>query len=163
MHGVSKSLFEKNPNAIRYRVEFVPTPELLSHIVSRKKLDNYNENTNKHYYSVAEINEISVISGMEEYSYDVETESDHFEVSGIYSHNCRTANGWDVNGLGQQKDGRGNICPVTIILPTLAMEARGIVDNWDAETEKPMLSPKAWNPGGWTFGHGGDIADTHWL
>lgn len=37
---------------------------------------------------------------------------------------CRTANGWDVNGLGQQKDGRGNICPVTIILPTIAMEAK---------------------------------------
>ena len=36
---------------------------------------------------------------------------------------CRTANGWDINGLGQQKDGRGNICPVTIILPTLAMMA----------------------------------------
>ncbi len=36
---------------------------------------------------------------------------------------CRTANGWDVNGFGQLKDGRGNICPVTIILPTLAMEA----------------------------------------
>lgn len=30
----------------------------------------------------------------------------------------------DVNGLGQKKDGRGNICPVTIILPTLAMEAK---------------------------------------
>ena len=37
---------------------------------------------------------------------------------------CRTANGWDVNGFGQLKDGRGNICPVTIILPTLAMEAK---------------------------------------
>ena len=37
---------------------------------------------------------------------------------------CRTANGWDVNGLGQQKDGRGNICPVTIIMPTLAMMAK---------------------------------------
>ena len=37
---------------------------------------------------------------------------------------CRTANGWDINGFGQLKDGRGNICPVTIILPTLAMEAR---------------------------------------
>lgn len=37
---------------------------------------------------------------------------------------CRTANGWDVNGLGQQKDGRGNICPVTIIMPTLAMKAK---------------------------------------
>ena len=34
---------------------------------------------------------------------------------------CRTANGWDVNGMGQTKDGRGNICPVTIIMPTLAM------------------------------------------
>ena len=36
---------------------------------------------------------------------------------------CRTANGWDVNGFGQLKDGRGNICPVTIIMPTLAMQA----------------------------------------
>lgn len=36
---------------------------------------------------------------------------------------CRTANGFDVNGFGQLKDGRGNICPVTIIMPTLAMEA----------------------------------------
>ena len=43
---------------------------------------------------------------------------------------CRTANGWDVNGLGQRKDGRGNICPVTIILPTLAMMAK---EEWLAE------------------------------
>ena len=41
---------------------------------------------------------------------------------------CRTANGFDINadeGVNPQtKDGRGNICPVTIILPTLAMEAK---------------------------------------
>lgn len=37
---------------------------------------------------------------------------------------CRTVNGMDINGLGQQKDGRGNICPVTIIMPTLAMKAK---------------------------------------
>lgn len=37
---------------------------------------------------------------------------------------CRTYNGFDINGLGQKKDGRGNICPVTIIMPTLAMEAK---------------------------------------
>ena len=43
---------------------------------------------------------------------------------------CRTANGWDVNGLGQQKDGRGNICPVTIIMPTLAMMAKELADNF---------------------------------
>ena len=37
---------------------------------------------------------------------------------------CRTANGYDINGFGQLKDGRGNIAPVTIILPTLAMETK---------------------------------------
>lgn len=37
---------------------------------------------------------------------------------------CRTSNGWDINGLGQLKDGRGNICPTTIIMPTLAMRCR---------------------------------------
>ena len=41
---------------------------------------------------------------------------------------CRTANGMDINGFGQLKDGRGNICPVTIILPTLAMEAGNVED-----------------------------------
>lgn len=41
---------------------------------------------------------------------------------------CRTANGMDINGFGQLKDGRGNICPVTIIMPTLAMEAKDAVD-----------------------------------
>ena len=43
---------------------------------------------------------------------------------------CRTANGFDINGFGQLKDGRGNICPVTIIMPTLAMMAK---EEWLAE------------------------------
>lgn len=42
---------------------------------------------------------------------------------------CRTANGWDINGFGQLKDGRGNICPVTIIMPTLAMEAKEAINH----------------------------------
>lgn len=37
---------------------------------------------------------------------------------------CRTANGYDINGFGQLKDGRGNICPTTIIMPTLAMRCK---------------------------------------
>lgn len=41
---------------------------------------------------------------------------------------CRTANGYDINGFGQLKDGRGNICPVTIILPTIAMYAKQKLD-----------------------------------
>lgn len=51
---------------------------------------------------------------------------------------CRTANGWDINGMGQTKDGRGNICPVTIILPTLAMEAIDLV--WDKIPEESKNS-----------------------
>ena len=43
---------------------------------------------------------------------------------------CRTSNGYDINGFGQLKDGRGNICPVTIIMPTLAMEATKDVDKF---------------------------------
>ena len=57
--------------------------------------------------------------------YDVNDPRTYFSTMG-----CRTANGWDVNGLGQLKDGRGNICPVTIIMPTLAMQAK---EEWLAE------------------------------
>lgn len=42
---------------------------------------------------------------------------------------CRTYNGLDVNGMGQMKDGRGNIAPVTVIMPTLAMEAKRFVES----------------------------------
>ena len=51
--------------------------------------------------------------------YDREDPKTYFATMG-----CRTANGFDINGMGQTKDGRGNICPVTIIMPTLAMEAK---------------------------------------
>ena len=51
--------------------------------------------------------------------YDINDPSTYFSTMG-----CRTANLWDINGMGQKKDGRGNIAPVTIILPTLAMEAK---------------------------------------
>lgn len=54
---------------------------------------------------------------------------------------CRTYNGYDINseeGTNPQiKDGRGNICPVTIILPTLAMEA-----NKKTKTFMELLSKK---------------------
>jgi len=54
---------------------------------------------------------------------------------------CRTYNGADINadpGINPQtKDGRGNICPVTIIMPTLAMKA-----NRDVETFMELLDKK---------------------
>lgn len=59
---------------------------------------------------------------------------------------CRTANGMDINAEpgvnGQRKDGRGNICPVTIILPTLAMEAEGDVNKFMDILDKAIFDAK---------------------
>ena len=57
-----------------------------------------------------------------------------------YDKTCRTANGFDINAEPgqnpQRKDGRGNICPVTIIMPTLAMEAKISSDEWISKNEQ---------------------------
>jgi ribonucleoside-triphosphate reductase len=76
----------------------------------------------------------------------------------IFDKTCRTANGLDVNAIknfkrniqcvldekfediddifsGSQKDGRGNICPVTIILPTLALMTKQKVDKKVSDKE----------------------------
>lgn len=59
---------------------------------------------------------------------------------------CRTANGFDINADDsvnpQTKDGRGNICPVTIIMPTLAMMADGDVYNKDIDSFLKILDTK---------------------
>ena len=65
--------------------------------------------------------------------YDVNDPKTYFSTMG-----CRTANGADINaepGVNPQtKDGRGNICPVTIIMPTLAMmaEEKAAIHNKEA-------------------------------
>lgn len=59
--------------------------------------------------------------------YDINDPRTYFSTMG-----CRTANGMDINGFGQMKDGRGNICPVTIIMPTLAMEVKDNLKGSDA-------------------------------
>ena len=56
--------------------------------------------------------------------YDRDDPKTYFSTMG-----CRTANLYDINGFGQLKDGRGNICPVTIIMPTLAMKAKEDIEN----------------------------------
>ena len=63
---------------------------------------------------------------------------------------CRTANGADINaepGVNPQtKDGRGNICPVTIILPELAMQAKNqegdLIDNFFNILDKKIYEAK---------------------
>ena len=69
--------------------------------------------------------------------YDRDDPKTYFSTMG-----CRTANGFDINGFGQLKDGRGNICPVTIIMPTLAMESKGELGNKDIEDFIKLLDKK---------------------
>ena len=79
---------------IRYRVEFTPTEELLAFIQCEKKVslhDSILENTNASIVSesTCHITKVEEISE-EGFSYDVTTASEHFTVSGLYSHNCRS-------------------------------------------------------------------------
>ena len=68
--------------------------------------------------------------------YDINDPRTYFSTMG-----CRTANGYDINGLGQLKDGRGNICPTTKILPTVAMEAREL----NAHHMNDFEHPEGWD------------------
>lgn len=61
--------------------------------------------------------------------YDVETESDRFDVSGFISHNCRTrvmANVYDPEN--EITPGRGNLSFTSINLPRVAIQSRNLVN-----------------------------------
>ena len=79
------------------------------------------------------LTEKEVIGSMGKCSYDVETDSDHFDVSGLNSHNCRTrviGNIYDPNR--QVTCGRGNLSFTSINLPRLGIEAHGDVKKFYA-------------------------------
>lgn len=59
-------------------------------------------------------------------SYDVETESDHFDVNGINSHNCRTRVYTDIHGISTSVS-RGNLSFTSVNLPRLAIKSHGNV------------------------------------
>ena len=69
-------------------------------------------------------------------SYDVETESDRFELSGFNSGNCRTRLIGNINGP-EQTTGRGNFAFHTINLPRLAIEAH--IATTDEQTRKDLF------------------------
>lgn len=94
--------------------------------------------------------EISSVEGICEYmeekpSYDVTTESEHFMVNGIYSHNCRSflTPYVDENG-NPEYYGRFNIGVVTISLPDVALSSGGDMKKfWKIFGERTELCHKA--------------------
>lgn len=147
----------KDTSNNKYKVCIYPTKELMDVLQSSEMKEIGNtfifENKIENETESVLVTKIEPYNKMK-YSYDVTTESDHFDVSGIWSHNCRTYNGYDVNfdekyfkqllneiiSTGKlpknylysamQKDGRGNITPSTVIMPTYAMKARLM---WDKD------------------------------
>ena len=105
-------------DAIRYRVEFTPTNELLSFIKCAKKkdlADSILENTNNSIVNEDTCHIVNVEHFSKTgFSYDVTTASEHFTVSGLYSHNCRsfltpdrfTDNGWENNEHALNSNGK---------------------------------------------------------
>lgn len=82
---------KKHPEKIRYRVEFVPSDDLIANIVSVKKVAKANNNIRSNEFDFETCSLINKKEYKEKgYSYDVTTGSEHFTVSGIYSHNCRS-------------------------------------------------------------------------
>lgn len=71
--------------------------------------------------TIVEVTEVRYVERVAD-SYDVETVSDRFELSGFNSGNCRTRVLGNINGA-EQTTGRGNFAFHTINLPRLAIEA----------------------------------------
>ena len=72
-------------------------------------------------------------------SFDVETETDRFDVSGICSHNCRTRVISDITDPDNQiVTGRGNLSFTSINLPRLAIESNGNIDKFYQSLDEIM-------------------------
>jgi anaerobic ribonucleoside-triphosphate reductase len=138
----------RNPESIRYRIEFVPTSDLINFVCCGKKINNFVLNPVS--FQESRFNNISQVVSVRpiyktDYSYDVTTESEHFEVSGIYSHNCRSflAPWYDQNG-NVKFWGRGNMGVVTINLPHVAMSSDKDYDKfWKLFDERLELCHEA--------------------
>ena len=79
-------------DSIRYTLKFYPRKELISAMTCEKKTTAFCETANESFLCFG--NDTASLISVEEIgdgiSYDVTTESGHFTVSGIYSHNCRS-------------------------------------------------------------------------
>ena len=140
---------KKHSEKIRYRVECIPSDDLVNSLQCDKKKQLFTNNIRKdssmNESEVSEIDYIENIS-MNDYSYDVTTDSDHFEVSGIYSHNCRSflLPYKDPETKKYQWYGRFNQGVVTINLVDVGLSAnKDINDFWKIFDERLELCHQA--------------------
>ena len=122
----------KDKDKIRYIVSFSAIDGIIDNMASTKKKEVFDSVAPSRLRVIKEV----VIEGIErvevgDYSYDVETESDRFDVSGIMSHNCRTRVMGNVYDPSYSKTpGRGNLSFTSINLPRLGIKAKGDIDKF---------------------------------
>lgn len=151
--GLKASIYEnhydgKDNTKIRYRIEFVPSEELINALACEKKRKKF-ANTERSNYSIA-VEDYSIVQEvltmqMEDFSYDVTTDSDYFDVSGIHSHNCRSfLSPWKDENRNYKFYGRFNRGVVTINLVDAALSANGDEDKfWGILDERLELCKEA--------------------
>lgn len=121
-------------NKLRYKVEGFITQELYDRIVRAKKRvkGDFAKPIEGECLVEAEIYDLEPYE-KEQYAYDVTTESDHFELNHVYSHNCRAfLSPWYERGGMEPKDesdtpvfvGRFNMGVVSLHLPMILAKAR---------------------------------------
>jgi len=140
---------KKHADKIRYRIEAVPSDDIIDYLICNKKNSLFKNNERcrsvDSIKAKAAIKYIEVIDNYEDYSYDVTTESDHFEVSGIYSHNCRSnLSPWKDENGNYKFYGRFNQGVVTINLVDVACSSNKDMEKfWQIFDERLELCHRA--------------------
>lgn len=155
--------YKKGSNKVRYRVEFNAVPEVIKYLASGKKRSKFDD---RHifYQNTALSSETCMVSSIipyteEKFSYDVTTESEHFTVNGLYSHNCRsflTPDRFTDKGIGNIANamnyepgkhkyyGRFNQGVYTLNLVDIAcLSGRDMEKFWEIFDEKLEIAHKA--------------------
>lgn len=122
---IYETQYSKEHNKTTFRVEFAASNEIINALICEKKKKAADKADA--YPLCPTIPSLSRIMHIESIdidalSYDVETDSDYFDVNGVISHNCRTRVMANINGPSTTA-GRGNLSFTTINLPRLAIEA----------------------------------------
>ena len=139
---IYKKHYAKGMNKVSYQTEFAATSEILSVLRCAKKRNMITLPNSYPSSSIVgtlvQVTDITVVDAGE-YSYDVETESDFFDVNGIVSHNCRTrvmGNVYDPSY--EMTTGRGNLSFSTINLPRIGLKHRGDIDGFFKELNEKI-------------------------
>lgn len=130
-------------------------------VINSLSEDDYNKLVErlKQYPELRDVLMLDIVGGKE-----VHIRQEQLPIEIMSTMGCRTQNGADVNFYdsyknnimsvikngyivediksASQKDGRGNICPVTIILPTLAMMSDGEIGNKNIDSFMSILKEK---------------------